>query len=365
MKKILAILLILVLLVGVSCAGEKAAAPKKINMFMGGSSATSSWHMTGILMGHMWSKYVPEINITVVEGGGSVGGTTGVEDGRYHIAGVWGIADGVGKEIYRIAPFDEREVRNGWRQLFVNGPDIPLMIVAREDSGITSISQLHGRKVAARPTGTTYDTQAALKEIGIEPEYVAGSYTENTAAVKEGRVDAAFQTGSGYQVSAPILDMQTATTLRLLSWSEEEMKQVRESRVMPHRDFVLIPAGACLAFPEAGEVWNFGSPGGSGPATFKGKISQEIGYKMAKAMFEHWEELYTTWPAAKQLKEDYGDPIKAGIGLLEQVSMTFYDEFQKYHPGYAPITFHPGTVQYMKEKGYDVPALLIPEEYKG
>ena len=190
MKKIVAILLMLALLVPISCAGEEAASERK-HLFMGGSSAGSSYHMCMIAIANIWTSAIPELTVTPVEAAGAGGGTTGntadTEDGVMDIAGVWSAASGVGAEVWRIPPLGLRPVYNGWRQLFNYGPPSCYNLYARADSGIKTVAEMNGRIWTGRSgSGDTVKTITALETAGIKPgKMVFGSYPECVAAMKE------------------------------------------------------------------------------------------------------------------------------------------------------------------------------------
>ena len=69
-------------------------------------------------------------------------------------------------------------------------------------------------------------------------------------------------------------------------------------------------------------------------------FSQEDGYRFFKAM---WEDGKSIWQTAY--------PVGARNDVPEMTLLA------------ASTPLHPGTVQYLKEKGYTVPPSLIPPEY--
>ena len=70
-------------------------------------------------------------------------------------------------------------------------------------------------------------------------------------------------------------------------------------------------------------------------------FSQEMGYRLFKAM---WEDGKSIWQSAY--------PVGATNDVPEMTLQA------------ASTPLHAGTVQYLKEHGYTVPAHLIPPEYK-
>ena len=64
-------------------------------------------------------------------------------------------------------------------------------------------------------------------------------------------------------------------------------------------------------------------------------LDTDMVYKLAKALFEHKDYLMKIHPSAA-----YTTPENA--------------------VKYSPIALHPGTIKYLKEKGIDVPARLVP-----
>lgn len=368
MKKIVAILLMLAVLAALSCAGGGVAAPKKLNLTMGGSSSVSSYQMTCIAIATIWNKHVPEVNVTVVETRATPENCIGTEDGRFQMAGNWTSADTFGKVFMQVPPFKGRQVPLGWRQLFVYRGTQCLRIYATVDSGVNSISGIDGKTYSAGipGSGTQIDLELALLNgLGIKPKISYAPMAEAIDAMKEGRLDVQGTSESALQVRAEFIEINSVRPLKILSWTKEEAEKVTKAGVLPFRFFTKVPAGAIKLFPEAGELLELAAPGGNGPATMKGNISQEIGYKMAKAMFEHWSELYGVFPGSKDIVDQYGDAIAGVIAIQTELNETLNPEFHKYYPGYSANPLHPGTVQYFKEMGYDVPEILIPPEYKG
>lgn len=368
MKKIIAILLalaLLVLLVPVSCA--PAGREKPIDLYISGSSAASGSHMYVIAIANLWNEKIPEVNFTPVEAKGAAEGTTSVEDGRFQVSGTWSADSGPIKEMYKIEPMQDRPVVNGWRQIFMREPGTVMPFFVRADSDIKTLSDLDGRKFCPGIRGSSQEPiiKNAMAALGIKPDYFAGSTAEAVAAMKEKRIEAYMKAGSGYQIDAAVIEITVTVPLRYLSWTEEEAEKVMKSGLCPGQGFVKIPAGAIKTFPELGPVLSFTSACGNGPGTMKGVISQELGYKMAKVLFENWEYLQVIWPGCKLLEEMFGSPIQGTIEVSRMSNEVCYDKFQEFHPGYSPVPLHPGTVQYFKEMGYDVPELIIPPEYKG
>ncbi len=369
MKRIVAILLMLAMLVAVSCASGKVAAPKKQDMFMGGSSAASGMHMATIALAHLWNKYVPEVNITPVEAKGSVEQSFSLEDGRFQLAGYPSISLSVVKEMYKIKPFDERPVYNGWRALFKITSASNWYTFVNADSDIYSYSDLEGKKFShgLRGSGTAATHEIALDIIGVKPEYWWGSVAEGAAALKEGRIDAWYRTGSGKQLDATALEVSFAIPIRIISLTPEEEAKFLAVRgtELPTTTVRTIPAGAIIAMPDAGELKVFGPAGSQGSSTVKGVISQEIGYKLVKALAENYSDLWVVHRGAEELAKEFGgDPIKGTIALVLDEHEAFNPKFQEFYPGYSIYPFHPGAVQYFKEMGYDVPEVLIPPEYE-
>jgi len=74
------------------------------------------------------------------------------------------------------------------------------------------------------------------------------------------------------------------------------------------------------------------------------RMTQETGYRIMKAVLKGWKEIGEAYPPAQGIK-----PIEDAFAQTPEVK---------------EVLFHAGVVQMAQEMGINVPARLIPPEYK-
>lgn len=337
MKKWLALsLLVTVLVLSMGCTPKPA---EKLSFFVQTSSTTTSSHFPhGVAWGEIVSKYVPNVSVSVKEGtgthqtikimqeGGALVGATMTLSSAYEV--YHGIATYAGK-----APW--KDIRN---LTFYNSGAV--YYVMREDSGITEITQLVGKKISAGVGGATLsEAQAILDANGIKPDWQMLSITEGATAVKDRILVGFIKTGNGIQLDATMYDIKSTTPIRILSFTEEQRKKAKEAT--PWIGFITVPAGVIKDYPTTKPILTQIQVNGECTTT---ALSQEMGYLMVKAIYEHWPDMITA----------YGGSVKDPLNDC----IAYWNDFD------TPVPLHAGTVQYYEEKGIKVPAKMIPPEYK-
>ena len=116
--------------------------------------------------------------------------------------------------------------------------------VVREDSGIKSINDLRGKRVAVGAAGSGAEANARqiLEAYGITYNDISEqflSFAEGSYALKDGTVDAAFVT-AGYP-TASVQDIASQNKIRLLPIGDEQVKKLAEK--YPFYSKTIVPAG--------------------------------------------------------------------------------------------------------------------------
>ncbi len=196
-----------------------------------------------------------------------------------------------------------------------------LHIVTTANSGITSIEDLRGQRVAVGPAGggSIPMMTAVLKAYGmtmedIVPSYV--SYDDGISQLTDGQVKAALA-ASGYP-AASVMSMAATEKVVMLSLTEEKMAAVSEanpfySKVVVSKDvygtdsdvIVLGVRNLVVCSPELGE---------------------DTVYAITKALYENLDDLKTYHNA---------------LASVEQATMA----------DTAGVALHPGAARYYKEAG--------------
>jgi TRAP-type uncharacterized transport system substrate-binding protein len=126
----------------------------------------------------------------------------------------------------------------------------------------------------------------------------------------------------------------------VIGFTEEQARQVQAKD--PLITFRKTPAGSIQDLPGHGEMLEMTS---IGLTLTSANLSEELGYKIIKALHEHWDEVAEAYPPVAAY-----DPVR---DLIKSI------------PKGAEIPLHAGVVRYAKELGIEVPPQYIPPEYKG
>jgi len=220
MKKILAFMLALTmfgtLIAGCGGSGKeekKPAAQKFINIATGGTAGT--YFPLGGAVADILNKNIPGANASAQSTGASVANINLLQQGKVDLAFVqndiaYYAANGV-------EMFKDKKVA-GLKGIATLYPET-IQIVALDKSGITSLDQIKGKRVAvgAAGSGTEANARQILEAYGITYKDISVQYLsfgEASSALKDGNVDVAFVT-AGHPTAA-IQDIATQNKVILI-----------------------------------------------------------------------------------------------------------------------------------------------------
>ena len=220
MKKVLAFMLALTmfgtLIAGCGGSGKdekKPAAQKFINIATGGTAGT--YFPLGGAVADILNKNIPGANASAQSTGASVANINLLQQGKVDLAFVqndiaYYAANGV-------EMFKDKKVA-GLKGLATLYPET-IQIVALDKSGITSLDQIKGKRVAvgAAGSGTEANARQILAAYGITYDDIKVQYLsfgEASSALKDGNVDIAFVT-AGHPTAA-IQDIATQNKVVLI-----------------------------------------------------------------------------------------------------------------------------------------------------
>ena len=172
--------------------------------------------------------------------------------------------------------------------------------IVTETSGIRSINDLKGKRVAVGAAGSGAEANARqiLEAYGItyndiEEQFL--SFAEGAYALKDGTVDAAFVT-AGYP-TASVQDVSSQNKIRILPIDDEHIKMLADK--YPFYTKTVVPAGTYQGFDE--EV-----PSVSVMAILvaNDKIDAALGEKMTKAIFDNVDKIAAAHAAGKNINKD-------------------------------------------------------------
>ena len=330
MKKIIAIVLVLCMVLSIGAVSLADDEPQETRyLTLSAVAASSGLFPYCVSIGECLSQ-LPELDITVAESGGNVANTQEMRAGEISIANSISNTDyesytGTGTT-FTDDPFTDFRIL--WYY-----ESTPIQIFVAADSGINCLADLDGKTFNPGGTGTAASvvTHQALEVLGIHPKYFEAAQADAGDAYANRQIVGAVKTGSA--PDSYIVQANTNRPVKLLTYTDEELATVRAA--IPSVTTGTVPAGKYDGVDY--EIQTL--------CTYQGiqvdmSFSQELVYKMWKMM---WEERPDIWRTA------YTNG--AGNNIPEMTLMA------------ASTPLHAGTVQYLTELGYEVPANLIPPEY--
>jgi len=314
-----------------------------IQLFMGSTQSTSGVYTFGVAVASVITKHDPRIVVTVVESSGAYDNARRMKQGIFH----WSISG---------SPAVYAEVRHGtgaferygaWepiRLMFLRSINVARIYVRADAAGASDIrtwADLTGRRLGPGMPGTR-DMSRVLdvdRLLGTGVRFVPGSLADAVASLKEGRIIALLKGSPLHTFDAAMLECHYRTPLTVIGFTETEADRVQA--VDPLNTFTETATGTIENAPDVGGFWEMTS---AAVALSSSLVSQEVGYRITKAVHAGWREIQESYSPARGV-----DPIR--------------DAFRNTPPGQG-FYYHAGLIQFAKEIGIDVPARFIPPEYR-
>ena len=279
-----------VLLVGCGGSGSN----KFINIATGGTAGT--YYPIGGAMAEILNKAIPGMNASAQSTGATVANINMLKEGSVDLAIVQN--DITYYAVNGTEMFKDKKVENlrGIASLY---PET-CQIVTLESTGIKSVADLKGKRVAVGAAGSGAEANARqiLEAYGItyddiDEQYL--SFGEAASALKDGNVDAAFVT-AGFPTAA-VQDITSQNKVRLLPIESDKADALIAK--YPFYTKTTIPAGTYAGFDEA-------VPGISVMAMLVAtdKVNEALGYDITKALFDNLDKLQAAHSAAKQITKE-------------------------------------------------------------
>lgn len=319
---------------GASGTGAETQTPagKTVNINFGTTSSGSSAYAYMTATAKSINDAVPGVRVTPIESGASVDNLQRIAKGEFDIGNsghtvLYEALKGIGQFQDQANP----DLRILWTYSIM-----PLTMVVREDSGITSLEGLEGKQFSSGGRGSSTEQMIAqaFDIIGVHPKYYLGSFDDAAQALADKQiVGLAKNSASMTAPDSLITQVQASTKLRFLSLTPEQADKIKQE--LPYFLFGTIKAGV---YPDQNE--DTLSTVQAAMIVGTNKISQEMGYQMAKAVFEDKDRQAAAFPAVKDT--DYP-------------TLTIDT---------AVVPLHAGTVKLLKELGKTVPADAVPAEYQ-
>ncbi len=274
----------------------------------------------------IWTKYVKDVRAVAEVTGASVENVKLAHKGETVIGEVMGDVAVAGYQ--GLSKFKGK--KHKILSMAIMYPNL-LQVVTMKKSGITNIEQIKGKKISSGSpgSGTNFMAETVFKALGIPLDSYKDSrlsFTESANALRDGTIDVGvWSVGPG---TSSILDLATTHDIHILTFTPEQQQKI----LAANKEYSAVDLaggvyrGVDKPVPTIG-VWNV--------MICQESLDGDLVYNLVKALYEHQDYLIKIHPSA---------------------SYTTAENAVKY----SPIPLHPGTVKYLKEKGIQVPAELIP-----
>jgi len=314
------------------------------NLYYGAGASTSGYFVWHVALSKVVDKYLPNINLTVIETGATIDDLNGLRDGYWDIAGHGGDVPTL-FEIIRGEPPSFEGKAYPEARLFWARSSLWFSIVVTEDSGITKVAELDGKAFCPGYTGSNAakEFQRVAATLGIEPDFYYADWADALKALSDGHIVGVYKSSTWGAIDSSLKEVSLTKPLNIIGFSEEEAETlVTEEPFYTDEMIIHLPKGTVADYPDAGDFWvdkrvavQAASP----------RLPQEIGYQIVKAWHQHHDEVVAAFPKVGE----EGDPMD----LLMQCA-----------PKDSEMKLHAGVVQYAKELGLDVDPSQIPPEYQ-
>lgn len=306
----------LLLIAGLLLSACGAKETQFLSLATGGTAGT--YFPLGGAMAEIWNKNVKGVSVSAESTGASVANVNLMNENKADIAM---LQNDIAFYAYSgTEMFAEKKVDSllGLATLY---PET-IQIVATKKSGIQSVKDLKGKKVAvgARGSGTEANARQILAAFGltysdITPDYLGFGDAVNN--LKDGHIDAAFVT-AGFPTAA-VTDLSSSHDIVIVAVSGAETDKLIKD--YPFYAKVSIPAGTYKGL--AADVPTVAV---MAMLAVRKDLSEKVVYEMTKAMYENLKILGDTHARGKDINLQ---KAKDGMG----------------------IPLHPGAEKYFKEKG--------------
>lgn len=293
----------------------------------GSSQSSSSFYLQYTALAQTINKHVKDVQLTVVETGGSEENLRKLRTGEL-AAGLVGVEaafdayNGLGR--YKGAQFRDLRI------LFVHNL-APQSWVVTADSGVKSLRDLDGKPFASGARGSTTDVLArsVLDALGIKPRYFVGSNDDIVNAMKDGRIVGYVKSSpSESKLDASTQEIHMTRKLVFLGFAADEQARVRQA-VPVIASWVKVPREGWVSGQP--ELLTYATTVAVGTTT---ALNADLAYRMLDAITTNFDEVVATFPALK------GADIQ-GLTLA------------------SALPLHPAAVRWLQAKGRTVPDSLI------
>ncbi len=293
---------------------------------LGATASTSSTYAYFAAAAQLINKAVPSVNVTVVETGAAAENMKRLTSNRLDM----GLAGPpVDRDAYEGKGDYEGKANKDLRVLWYAGVNAQ-NIVVRADAGVTKLADLEGKPFCGGGvgTGTLENVTKMFGILGIKPDFFRGSIADCTNAMKERRIVGMGKGGVGSLPDSSILEVTTATPIRLLTFTDDQVAKLKAAGITDS-PWMTVPAGV---YP--GQDYSYQTFGAPLPIVGSTKLSEDMVYRMVKALSEDKTAQEAAYPAFK------------GWNIPKSTV------------DYAILPIHKGAIKYFAEVGIKTPPNL-------
>lgn len=275
-------------------SGEKKAEKRFVNIATGGTAGT--YYPIGGAMAEILNKAIPGMNASAQSTGATVANINMLQKGEVDLAIVQN--DIIFYASKGTEMFKDKKVTN-IRGIATLYPET-CQIVTLEKSGIKSLADVKGKRVAvgAAGSGTEANARQILEAYGIKYEDIKVQYLsfgEAASALKDGNVDVAFVT-AGFPTAA-IQDIAAQNPVRILPVDAD-----KAAALIAKYPFYIkntIPSGTYAGFNEETQAVSV-----MAMLVANDKVDEKLGYDITKALFTNLDKLKAAHSVGKMITKE-------------------------------------------------------------
>ncbi len=302
--------------VALLAAGPAHAQQQYINILTGGTSGV--YYPMGVALSQIYSKAIPNAKVSVQATKASAENLNLLQSGRGELA--FALGDTVSDAWKGDADAGFKTPLKKLRGVAGIYPNY-IQIVASADSGIKTLADLKGKRIAvgAPKSGTELNARAIFKAAGLtyndfaKVEYLP--FGESVELMKNRQLDATLQS-AGLGVSS-LRDLATSIKMVVVPIPQDIVLKVGD----PAYQSGVIPANTY-----EGQTTNVQTAYVQNFLVTRADAPVDMVYTMTKSLFEHLDQLKAAHAAAKSIRKE-----AAATGM--------------------PLPLHPGAEKYYREIG--------------
>lgn len=295
-----------------------AQAAEFVNILTGGTSGV--YYPMGVALSKIYSQGIDDVRVQVQSTKASVENLNLLQQGKGELG--FSLGDSVKLAVEGDADVGFPQPLDRLRGLSAIYPNY-IQIVASQDSGITTLDDLRGKRISvgAPKSGTELNARAIFEAAGLSYDDFAKveflPFAESVELMKNRQLDATLQS-AGLGV-ASLKDLATSIRINVVAVPSETAEALGAPYIA-----ATIPAGTYDHQDEdvpTAAVINF-------LITHEG-VSDEMAYDMTRLLYENLDEMRAAHSAANDI-----DINQAVVGM--------------------PVELHPGARKYYEEQGIDL-----------